>query len=1078
LIKTFSPYRQLFYIFTLCLFFHAAQAQLGNFTFGVTATNETCTANGSLTFGVANTTPGATMLYTVYHLPDTTTPIATLSNNTITGLVAGFYHVVATQSLNNQSASQWQDVAIADLIIDLEYVVNGIPEICGNDAQLFAVPISGTPVAYEIIAGPVIRPLQWSNTFLDLPAGDYTVRVFDNCGEGLVHTYTLGTQSAGVYVDFIEDLTNCASITVSGFVLSTASHVIKYPITIETTVTQPSGPPLVFSSTIGNGSSSNASFSFIIPFTPGDSYLAHTVVTDGCGNIYVNDIPILVPDLILSPQMILPMDGCNNFQLVVSVLNEVSPVTVDFLAAPPGFNPNLYNPAHPGPFNTTDSAIYYYNPSIPLPEGTYTVQVTDSCGRTAEQTVTVEYANEGGAASSAQAPGCTLGIGSLAVSTANGITGAQLLSAPAGYPNALPFNLSDYIITNTILMNNLPAGEYQISTIDACNFSGLVTVTVIGYESGATSSTIIPHCDSFDFLINHTDNLPSKTLWLQKYYPVAAAWGHPETGSAGAQVNSNTAMLVQNNIMTMGIQSSGTFRVVKQFSIFGSDVPCQEVIHTFDYNVGPRIIRVYTIGCENNTYNSIVEATGFGPLIYRITMKDGEPFFIDNVNSAIFTGLQPGVYNFQVEDSCGNILNSLFDVSNPLLFAVQPLNLCPGQAGALTVPFFPLVTYQWWKEGAPDDILSTTNSLPFAPFNATADIGLYHVRITFPAQQSCVNLVLDFTVSPTLANPQAGNDATTTYCGPQGAIDLFSLLTGTFDNFGEWQEMTVSGTLNGNIWNSDVPPGNYQFRYRVEGLCEAADESVVSITMLTAVQIPEASATQPVCQSDTLMLSASSVDGASYNWTGPNGFSSAEQNPAIENIALIQSGEYTVSATLNGCTSDASFVNVSVLPLPEFTLSGECVEGAFVLSAVPIANAFDVAEVEYAWNGPNNFSATGNPIVITGLLAGNYALTVTSPNGCDYTSAIEIPATLCGIPKGVSPNDDGDNDNWDLSGLDIRHVKIFNRYGMLMFEKAHYVNEWHGQDKHGCELPSATYYYLVELTNGEARSGWVYLMRN
>jgi gliding motility-associated-like protein len=1018
------------------------------------------------------------MLYTVYHLPDTTTPIATLSNSTITGLVAGAYHVVATQSLNNQSASQSQDVIILDLIVDFDYMVTGIDEICGNDGQLFAVPVSGTPVSYEIISGPVIRPLQSSNTFIDLPAGDYTVRVFDNCGEGRVHTYTLGSQSPGVSVDFIEELTDCTTITVSAYVLSTSGHVIKYPLTTETTVTQPTGPPLVFNNTIPNGSSSNATFSFTVPFVSGDNYIAHTVVTDGCGNDYINDVPILLPSLVLSPQMFLPMEGCNNFELVLSILNEVSPVTVDFLTAPPGFDPNVFNANHPGPFDTTDSQIHYYNQSVPLPEGTYTVEVTDACGRTTTQTAVLEYDNNTAVFSSANAPGCELGMGSLAVSGSNGITSAQLLSAPAGYPSSLPLDLTDYLVNDTVLMNNLPAGDYQISTLDACNFTGLVTVTVVGYESGATTDEIISHCDSFDYLINHLDNLPSKTLWLQKYYPSANAWAHPETGAGGAEVNANSAIQLTNNVMTFGIQSSGTFRIVKQFSVFGSDAPCEEVIHTFDYNVGPQIIRVYTVGCENGTYNSIVEAVGFAPLVYRITTKDGQPFFIDNVTSAVFTGLQPGIYNFQVEDSCGNILNSLFDVSNPLLFAVQPLNLCPGQSGALTVPFFPLVNYQWWKEGAPNDILSTTNSLPFSPFDAVADVGIYHVRITFPSQQSCVDLVLDFTVSPTLADPQAGNDAAVTYCGPQGAIDLFSLLTGTFDSFGQWEEVTNSGTINGNIWNSDVSPGIYQFKYRVDGLCDAFDEAVVNITMMAAVQTPQVSATQPVCQSSTLALTASDVDGASYSWSGPNGFSSAEQNPVIDNVLVTHSGTYSVTATLNGCTSNASSVSVSVLPSPEFTLLGKCVDGAFVLSAAAASGAFDLQQVSYAWTGPGNFSAIGNPVVITGLPAGNYALTITSPDGCDYTSSIEITATLCGIPKGISPNDDGDNDNWDLSGLDVRNVRIFNRYGMLMFEKARYVNEWHGQDKHGCELPSATYYYLVELADGEARSGWVYLMRN
>ena len=66
---------------------------------------------------------------------------------------------------------------------------------------------------------------------------------------------------------------------------------------------------------------------------------------------------------------------------------------------------------------------------------------------------------------------------------------------------------------------------------------------------------------------------------------------------------------------------------------------------------------------------------------------------------------------------------------------------------------------------------------------------------------------------------------------------------------------------------------------------------------------------------------------------------------------------------------------------------------------------------------------------------------------------------------------------FDLLGFDCDNLKIFNRYGMVVFEKAHYLNEWHGQDYNNRMLPSATYYYQVVLTNGKIETGWVYLQR-
>ena len=134
--------------------------------------------------------------------------------------------------------------------------------------------------------------------------------------------------------------------------------------------------------------------------------------------------------------------------------------------------------------------------------------------------------------------------------------------------------------------------------------------------------------------------------------------------------------------------------------------------------------------------------------------------------------------------------------------------------------------------------------------------------------------------------------------------------------------------------------------------------------------------------------------------------------------------------------------------------------------------------VTYSWTGPNNFTSSSNPIEITGEPRGMYYLTITDAFGCSKTNPIEALKTLCSIPKGLSPNGDGNNDSFDLSGYDVENLKIFNRYGMIVYEKNNYESEWNGQDYNGNLLPSATYYYQVKLETGEIETGWVYLQRN
>jgi hypothetical protein len=64
----------------------------------------------------------------------------------------------------------------------------------------------------------------------------------------------------------------------------------------------------------------------------------------------------------------------------------------------------------------------------------------------------------------------------------------------------------------------------------------------------------------------------------------------------------------------------------------------------------------------------------------------------------------------------------------------------------------------------------------------------------------------------------------------------------------------------------------------------------------------------------TLNLTASTVPGATYSWTGPNGFNSTNQNPSIAVATTINSGLFSVTASAGGCTSTAAVTTVTVHP--------------------------------------------------------------------------------------------------------------------------------------------------------------------
>src|SRR5690606_19287317 len=94
---------------------------------------------------------------------------------------------------------------------------------------------------------------------------------------------------------------------------------------------------------------------------------------------------------------------------------------------------------------------------------------------------------------------------------------------------------------------------------------------------------------------------------------------------------------------------------------------------------------------------------------------------------------------------------------------------------------------------------------------------------------------------------------------------------------------------------------------------------------------------------------------------------------------------------------------------------------------------------------------------------------------CDVI--IQMQLNDCTIPKGISPNSDGLNDGFDLAIFNLIELKIFNRYGMEVYEHGEsYTNQWHGQDKSGRILPAGTYYYTFK-TLFDTYAGYVYVIR-
>jgi len=97
----------------------------------------------------------------------------------------------------------------------------------------------------------------------------------------------------------------------------------------------------------------------------------------------------------------------------------------------------------------------------------------------------------------------------------------------------------------------------------------------------------------------------------------------------------------------------------------------------------------------------------------------------------------------------------------------------------------------------------------------------------------------------------------------------------------------------------------------------------------------------PVCIGSSLELTVETVEGGTYQWTGPNGYSSITQNPEILSATEVVAGTYYLTVSDNGCISAPSSIYIVVnncivdLFIPEgFSPNGDGINDLFVIRGI------------------------------------------------------------------------------------------------------------------------------------------------
>lgn len=326
------------------------------------------------------------------------------------------------------------------------------------------------------------------------------------------------------------------------------------------------------------------------------------------------------------------------------------------------------------------------------------------------------------------------------------------------------------------------------------------------------------------------------------------------------------------------------------------------------------------------------------------------------------------------------------------------------------------------------------------------------------------------------------------------SLKEFSVTASDISNSLQWEFVSGNGAQIIHGQGSDrvlvefSSPGNFllQFTEQVPDGCSSSSSVDIVVLPLPSISFT----TDQMCvnqESRFVNTSQTESEIASYIWTVPN-YQFETENL---NFTFFNTGQFPITLEMtdvNGCyNSLTKLVDIVNQPIADFF---------FTPSSVSTMNPeFSLTNLSnngmYLWDfGDESFSNDFEPYHMFDS-AGWHSVTlfVEDENGCRDSISKEILMEVDMIvymPTAFTPNSNSVNDRFGPSGFEFErltsfHMKIFNKWGEIIFESLDSDNLWDGKTKNGNPAIIDTYTWSLRLTDELGKKyhefGYVDLLR-
>ena len=674
-------------------------------------------------------------------------------------------------------------------------------------------------------------------------------------------------------------------------------------------------------------------------------------------------------------------------------------------------------------------------------------------------------------------------------------------------------------------VSNMDEGIYTVSvTMGLCTTQGsnAQDLVVTNDFSGATPALSVAQdtpCEGETIELNST---------IFSGGSVTYEWYFDNGTSSTLIGTTNVPTFFINNV---DASHSGEYNVVVNVGNCTTQASNTQDIQVTDAvdDVTPELTINEEVLCEGETLELNSSTVTGGNVTYEWFFNDGTgqvslgttsvpTFFVGNVtdlNDGIYTVLayvgncatqQSNAQDVEVTDNLTNVVPEL-SVSDNVLCSGETLEL---NSSIVTGGD---VTYEWFfNDGSGMVSLGTTDVPTFFLNDVTfGNSGIYEVTVSLgncTSQPSNVESIIvnnELDMAPELTI----NDDV--LCEGEMLELNSTMLTGNnvmyhwyFDdgNGAELIETTSIPTLfienttgdNNGIYTVTVSSGNC-----ISQLSNAQD---LMVQMAPDLEIMNTTDSLNVaCPGDFIDLSVPMVPGATYQWFGPQGFTADLPNPVIENVNSAQAGDYYVEIETQGCsfTSAGSTVfvwdniragddsydiemdgMVTATQFLENDAFGNTENWTIEILTSPLNGTLNNVDGEWIYEPRPGFSGVDV-----------FQYRICNDDCPDECAEAEVQVRVledgereddCFVPNIITPNNDGSNDNLRVPCLESEHtnnsLKIFNRWGDVVYQAKPYQNDWDGTYQNA-PLPPGTYFYLLQLDveSNECMQGYFTITR-